>query len=147
MGIWTTHARMHGAPDHVLELLTRPDAIARWAPFPFEVRDFARDRLIAGDKLCVAGLLRNQRVEFDVEVVVARAGRLALQATGPIDLDVEYVAVPLDGGSELCATVEVTGRGLIGRMFARATEAMLAAGALNTAVGRIADELDPRLAA
>jgi hypothetical protein len=57
------------------------------------------------------------------------------------------VAVPLDGGSELCARVEVTGRGLIGRLFACATEAMLAAGALNTAVGRIADELDPRLAA
>ncbi len=147
MGTWTTQARMHGAPDHVLELLTRPEAIARWAPFPFEVRGFERDRLAAGDTLRVAGVLRGQRIEFAVEVVVARGGRLALQATGPIDLDVEYVAVPLDGGSELSATVEVSGRGLIGRMFARATEAMLAAGALNTAVGRIADEFDPPLAA
>ncbi len=147
MGTWTTQAKLHGAPEHVLEVLTRTDAIARWAPFPFELRGFDRDRLAAGDKLLVVGLLTGQRVEFEVEVVVARGGRLALQVSGPIDLDVEYVAKPLDGGSELHASVQVTGRGLIGSVFARATEAMLAAGALNTAVGRIADELDPALAA
>ncbi|MDQ6816092.1 MAG: hypothetical protein M3018_01625 [Actinomycetota bacterium] len=147
MGTWTTQARMVGPPDDVLEILTRPEAIARWAPFPFEVRDFNRDRLVAGDLLQVTGVLSGHRVEFDVEVVVARDGWLALQATGPIDLDVEYVARPYERGSMLRATVEVTGRGLVGRLLASATEALLAAGALNTAIGRIAHELEPALAA
>ncbi len=138
---------MVGPPDDVLEILTRPEAIARWAPFPFEVRDFNRDRLVAGDLLQVTGVLSGHRVEFDVEVVVARHGWLALQATGPIDLDVEYVARPYERGSMLRATVEVTGRGLVGRLLASATEALLAAGALNTAIGRIAHELEPALAA
>lgn len=147
MGTWTTQARLHGHPEDVLELLTRPDAIARWAPIPFEVRDFDRDRLVTGDKVRVFGVLTGQRVEFEVDVVVARDGRLALQATGPIDLDVEYVATALPQGSELRASVAVTGRGLMGRLLASAAEALLAAGAMNTAIGRIADELEPALAA
>jgi hypothetical protein len=79
--------------------------------------------------------------------VHAQGGRLALQATGPIELEVEYVATPLARGSELRASVAVSGRGFIGRLLASAIEAMLAAGALNTAIGRIADEFDPALAA
>ena len=146
MGTWTSRALLQGAPDDVLELLTRPDAIARWAPIPFEVHDFGRERLSAGDTLRVAGLLSGQRVEFEVEVIVARNGRLALLATGPIELDVEYVARPARGGSELHAKVAVSGRGLLGQLCARATEALLAAGALNVAVGRIASELEPALA-
>ncbi len=147
MGTWTTQARLHGHPEAVLELLTRPDAIARWAPIPFEVRNFDRDRLLTGDKLCVFGLLSGQRVEFEVDVTQAHDGRLALQAIGPIELEVEYVATPLARGSQLRASVAVTGRGFIGRLLASATEAMLAAGALNAAIGRIADEFDPALAA
>jgi hypothetical protein len=147
MGTWTTQARLKGHPEDVLELLTRPDAIARWAPIPFEVRNFDRDRLLAGDRVRVFGLLSGQRVEFKVDVTQAQEGRLALQANGPIALEVEYVATPLPRGSELRASVAVTGRGFIGRLLAGATEAMLAAGALNTAVGRIAQEFDPALAA
>jgi hypothetical protein len=147
MGTWTTQARMHGPPDDVLEVLTRREAIVRWAPIPFEVRDFDRDRLVAGDMLRVSGLLSGHRVEFEVDVVVARDGRLSLQATGPIDLEVDYVARPFGRGSVLRASVEVTGRGLVGRLLASAIEALLAAGALNTAIGRIADELEPALAA
>jgi hypothetical protein len=147
MGTWTTHTRLQGHPEDVLEMLTRPDAIARWAPIPFEVRDLDRDRLLTGDRVRVFGLLSGQRVEFEVDVMQAQDGRLALQATGPIELEVEYVAVPTARGSELRASVAVTGRGFIGRLLASATEAMLAAGALNTAVGRIADEFDPALAA
>ena len=41
----------------------------------------------------------------------------------------------------------VTGRGLVGRLLASAAEALLAAGAMNTAIGRIADEFEPALAA
>jgi uncharacterized protein YndB with AHSA1/START domain len=36
MRTWTTETWVAGAPEHVLELLTEPDAIARWAPIPFE---------------------------------------------------------------------------------------------------------------
>ncbi len=147
MGTWTTQARMPGHPEDVLEWLTRPDAIARWAPIPFEVRNLDRDRLLTGDQLRVFGLLSGQRVEFEVDILQAQDGRLALQATGPIELEVEYVATSLDRGSELRASVAVTGRGFIGRLLAGATEAMLAAGALNTAIGRLADEFDPALAA
>jgi hypothetical protein len=34
MKTWTTEARVGGTPEDVLELLTEPDAIARWAPKP-----------------------------------------------------------------------------------------------------------------
>jgi hypothetical protein len=37
--------------------------------------------------------------------------------------------------------VAVSGNGLRGRLLARATETLLAAGALSTAVGRIAEEI------
>jgi hypothetical protein len=79
---------------------------------------------------------------------VARAddAHLVLTATGPIRIDVEYVAVPLDHGSEVRARMAVSGRGLIGRVLAQATDALLAAGALRSAVGRIAHELEPALA-
>ena len=37
MKTWTTETWLAGAPEEVLELLTEPDAIARWAPIPFEL--------------------------------------------------------------------------------------------------------------
>jgi hypothetical protein len=42
--------------------------------------------------------------------------------------------------------VAVSGRGLIGRVLAQATDALLAAGALSAAVAKIARELEPALA-
>lgn len=41
----------------------------------------------------------------------------------------------------------MTGVGLIGRFVARATDALLAAGAVNAALGRISRELEPALVA
>lgn len=124
-------------------MLTSPDAIARWAPIPFELVDFDHDRLHSGDTLRVCGVLAGRSLEFDVEVSEAEDGRLALAASGPIDIDVEYVTRPVDRGSEVRARVEVSGRGVMGRVLARATDALLAAGALHSAVGRIAHELQP----
>jgi hypothetical protein len=143
MGIWVTQKRMGGVPDDVLELLTRPEAIARWTPIPFELVDFDGERLAAGDKVRVCGALAGRSLEFDVEVVDAGVGRLALEATGPIHIDVEYVARAVARGSEVSARVAVSGQGLMGRVLAKATDALLAAGALNSAVGRIARELEP----
>jgi len=50
-------------------------------------------------------------------------------------------------GSEVRASVAVSGRGLLGRVLAQATDVLLAAGALSSAVGAIARELEPALAA
>jgi hypothetical protein len=130
-------------PDQVLTVLTDPDAIARWAPIPFELVDFEGQRLIAGDKVRVRGALGGPPVQFDVDVAEADDGRLALTATGPIRLEVEYHAVEVGDGSEVCASVAVSGSGLTGRILARATDALLAGGALTTAVSRIAEQLAP----
>lgn len=133
---------MAGLPDEVLELLTQPEAIARWAPIAFDVIDSDGDRLRADDYVRVRGALAGRSLEFDVDVSEAEDGRLVLTATGPIRLDVEYLAVANEAGSDLRASVAVSGRGLMGRVLAQATEALLAAGALSAAVGRLARELE-----
>jgi hypothetical protein len=75
--------------------------------------------------------------ERHVEVFEADDGRLSLVASGPISIDVEYVLTPAPNGSEVRASVSVQGSGLMGRLLAQATDALLAAGALQTAVNRI----------
>jgi hypothetical protein len=146
MATWTAQTRVAGLPDEVLALLTEPDAIARWAPIAFEVVDFDRKRLRAGDQVCVRGGLTGRLLEFEVEVAEAEDGRLVLTAVGPIRLDVEYMAVAVEDGSEIRASVAVSGRGLLGRVIAQAADALLAAGALSSAVDRIARELEPAIA-
>jgi hypothetical protein len=146
MATWTVQTRMAGLPEDVLAVLTQPDAIARWAPIDFDLVDFDRDRLAAGDRVRVQGRLAGQSAEFEVVVDEANDGRLALAAVGPIRLDVEYLAVAAGDGSDVQASVTVSGRGLMGRILAQATDALLAAGALRTAVNRIACELEPALA-
>lgn len=138
MATWTAQARTQGVPDDVMAMLTRPTAIAKWAPIPFKVVDFDRDRLRAGDTVRVCGMLAGRSLEFEVDVARADAGRLALAANGPIRIDVEYVTRELERGSELNARVEVSGRGFVGRLLAGATDALMAGGALDSAVGRIA---------
>jgi hypothetical protein len=134
-----------GRPDNVLEVLTEPNAIARWAPVEFELVDGRCDRLRSGDSVRVRGFLAGRCLEFSVDVHAAARGRLSLTASGPIELHVEYLAEEFDDGSVIHASVEVSGRGLIGRLLAQATDALLAAGALHSAVGRIARELESRV--
>jgi hypothetical protein len=134
---------MAGRPEDVMGLLTQPDAIARWAPIPFEVIDFDGDRLLAGDTALVRGGLAGRNLEFTVDVAEASDHRLALTASGPIDIDVEYVAEEIPDGTNVRARVDVSGKGLIGRVVANATDALLRAGALRAAVSRIARELEP----
>jgi hypothetical protein len=146
MRTWTTQATVTGVPDEVLALLTEPGAIARWAPVPFEVIDLEGDRLVSGTRARVRGRLAGRSLEFDVEVLAADDGRLALVATGPISIDVEYRMRPTARGSDVCASVSVSGRGLIGRVLAQATNALLAAGALDVALSRIRRQFEPALA-
>jgi hypothetical protein len=147
MGQWTAQTRITALPADVLGLLTEPDAISRWAPIDFELVDWEGERLVAGEHVRVQGRFAGRALEFDVDVAEADDGNLILTACGPIQLDVEYHARALDHGSELSALVNVTGRGLLGRLLAQATDALLAGGALRTAVDRLAREFEPALAA
>ena len=92
---------------------------------------------MAGSRARVRGGLAGRSLEFDVEVLEAEDGRLSLVASGPISIDVEYVVTPVSDGSAVHASVSVQGSGLMGRVLAQATDALLAAGALQTAVNRI----------
>jgi hypothetical protein len=147
MARWTAHTTVAGAPDDVLDLLTEPDAIARWAPIDFDIVDWEGERLMAGDRVRVQGRLGGRALAFDVAVAQAEDGDLRLTAQGPIRLDVAYRIRESARGSELHATVDVSGRGILGRVLAQATDAVLASGALRFAVERLAGELTPALAA
>jgi hypothetical protein len=143
MSTWTEKLTAQAAPAAVLDVLTDPGACERWAPVPFEA-DRCGGRLRTGSRARVEGRLAGRRVGFDVEVLAAGEDGLSLRATGPIALDVEYRLRALHGGaaSEVCASVAVRGDGLAGRVLAQATSALLGAGALRTAMTRIAQEAE-----
>jgi Polyketide cyclase / dehydrase and lipid transport len=143
MCTWRSNTTVPAAPAQVIGLLTEPQAIARWAPVPFEVIALDTSRLQSGSHARVAGRLAGRSVEFDVDVFEASDERLELIANGPVELGVRYVLRPHNGGSEIDASVSVEGRGLFGRVLAKATEALLAAGALRLALECIAGELQP----
>ena len=90
MKTWTATTTVDAAPEAVLDVLTDPDAIARWAPLPFDVDDLDTPRLMSGSTARVSGRLAGRRVGFVVEVFEAEDGRLSLAATGPVGLDVNY---------------------------------------------------------
>jgi hypothetical protein len=128
-------------PEALLDVLTDPEAIAVWAPVPFSVDDQSHRRLSEGSRVRVSGRLAGQEIGFDVEVHQADAAGLALSAHGPVALDVAYELRASETGSEVSASVAVLPRrGLRARLLAEATAAMLASGALQLALGRIAAE-------
>ena len=147
MCLWKYNATVPGSPADVLEFLTEPGAIARWAPVPFEVVGLDGKRLQSGSRARVAGRLAGRSVEFDVDVRRASDERLELVAEGPISIDVQYTLRPAGAESELEARVSVEGQGFFGRVLAKATETLLAAGALRMSIDRLANELQPALAA
>src|SRR5438309_6253713 len=109
MSTWTTETTCNATPDDVLELLTEPSAIARWSPVPFTLVDLDRERLAAGDRVRVRGELAGRSVEFLVDVAKADDGHLALTATGPIRIDVDYRVTGDAWGSSLRARIGVAG--------------------------------------
>jgi hypothetical protein len=144
---WQSNATVPGSPSEILALLTEPDAIARWAPVPFEVVALDGTRLEPGSRARVAGRLAGRSVEFDVDVLRASHDRFELVAQGPISIDVKYRLRPTGTSSEIEASIAVDGRGLFGRLLAKATEALLAGGALRMSLERLAGELRHALAA
>ena len=139
MALFTARTTAEATPEQVLQVLTDPDAIRDWSPIPFEVEELEGLRLEAGSVARVSGSLAGKRVGFDVEVHGADASGLRLTAEGPISIDVLYAFEAVDGGSEVQAEIGVRdGSGLTGRLLAKATGALLKAGALDAAAGRIA---------
>jgi hypothetical protein len=122
----------------VLEVLTHPEEIRRWSPVDFDSDELDGRRLAAGTRGRVIGRLAGVSVGFDVEVHAADEARLELSAEGPVDLDVRYDLRVDEAGAELNASVSMRpSGGLTGRLVANATAALLSAGALEGAAGRI----------
>jgi Polyketide cyclase / dehydrase and lipid transport len=141
MKTWTATALVDAGPEAVLDVLTDPDAVARWAPLPFDVEDLDTPRLMTGSRARVSGRLAGRRVGFDVEVHEAEPRRLALEAHGPVGFDVAYDLSARCGGSEVRASISVrSGKGITGRVLAEATNALLSAGALTHALSRLTRE-------
>jgi polyketide cyclase/dehydrase/lipid transport protein len=141
MRTWTATTTTAARPEDVLDVLTDPDACARWAPLPFDVDELDGRRLATGSRARVSGKLAGRRVGFDIDVHEASDSGLSLAARGPVGFDVDYELAPVDGGSQVRASVSVhPSGGLAGRLLAQATSALLSAGALEAAVARIGRE-------
>ena len=137
--MWTSTARAKTTADGLLEALTHPQRIRLWSPVDFELDDLDTRRLVAGSTSRVTGKVAGVRVSFQVEVHHADATRLELSADGPIGLDVRYDLAEAGTCAELTASVQVRpGQGITGRVVKSAAASLLSAGALDGAVGRIA---------
>jgi carbon monoxide dehydrogenase subunit G len=149
MATWKTRTCIETCPKRVLELLTDPDACERWSPVAFDIEYLDGGRLISGARARLAGRIVGKTVAFDVHIEAADDRRLALRASGPFDIVASYEAVPSGARTELHAAVSVEGGGgFAGRLMSRAADALLAAGALDSTMSRIAREAEsPALAA
>jgi len=146
MSEWTATAQANATPDQLLEVLTRPDEIRRWSPIDFDLDELEGRRLAACIRGRVTGKVAGVRVGVDVEINAADEARLELSAQGPVAFDVRYELTPADAGAELNAWVSMRGsNGLTGRLVAKATAALLSAGALEGAAGRIAQAAESQL--
>jgi uncharacterized protein YndB with AHSA1/START domain len=149
MANWTATTTTKATPDQVLQVLTHPEQIRRWSPIDFGVEDLDTARLAPGTRARVTGRLAGVSVGFDVEVHAADKQLLELSADGPVGIDVRYELAPAEAGSEVLASVSLRrGGGITGRLVANATAALLSAGVLDGAAGRIARaaERQPELA-
>jgi hypothetical protein len=136
---WTAETAVASHPDQVMEALTRPCAISSWAPVPFEVEGLKSDRLTTGSKARVAGYLGGKELAFDVLVHEATDEALRLTASGPfVEMDVAYDIFPGVDSAHVHASIDVKGKGVMGRFVAKAVEGFLAGGALSGALGQLA---------
>ena len=142
MGTWNAEAALEAPPAHVLSLLTEPRSCARWSPVPFDLDGMTERRLATGTRARVGGRLVGRRVDFDVEILRADERGLELRAQGPLKIEARYDARRSGDSTLLNAAVSVKpGPGLVGRLTARVAEGLLAAGALEQVMRRIAGEL------
>ena len=136
---WTADTAVAAGREQVMDVLTRPCSIASWAPVPFEVEGLKGDRLETGSRARVAGRLAGKELAFDVDVRKASEGQLRLIAHGPyLELIVSYDVEELENSAYVNATIEVKGKGVLGRFVARAVDGLLAGGALAMALQQLA---------
>ena len=141
MKTWTATTIVDAGPEAVLDVLTDPDAVARWAPLPFDVEDLDTPRLMTGSRARVSGRLAGRRVGFDVEVHEADRGASRSRPTAPSALTSPTTWAASGDGSEVRASISVrSGKGFTGRLIAEATNALLSAGALTHAISRLGRE-------
>src|SRR5215212_2130243 len=118
---WTADTAIGANPGQVMDVLTRPCAISSWAPVPFEVEGLHSDRLTTGSKARVAGMLAGKELAFDVEVLEASDEALRLTAHGPyLEMDVVYDVFQLEDTAHVHASIDVKGKGVLGRFVAKA---------------------------
>ena len=143
MGTWETSTTVMGEPEDVLDVLTDPTSARRWSPIGFQLEQLEGDRLRSGSRARLTGTLAGRGVSFDVHVLKASGGKLELRASGPVEMDVLYDAIPRGCGTEVTASVAVrSAGGLLGRLLSSATDALLAGGALQLAVAAVAREVE-----
>src|SRR5262249_40165218 len=94
-GTWTERRLVSGTPEEIHELLTEPEAIARWSPAPFEIVELAEGRLVAGGRAGVRPGLAGRTVEFGFPVLQADERRLALVADGPTAMNFPVLCGPI----------------------------------------------------
>ena len=141
--MWKTSRTVAAAPAEILHVLTHEDAIRRWSPVDFELTGHAGGRLRSGDHARVEGRVAGVGVGFDVAVKKAEGATFELFASGPVEIDVQYGIARTGDGSAVEASVDVRGgRGMTGRVVATTVRALLAAGALESALGRIAAQVE-----
>lgn len=141
-GTWRSRITVRTKPEHVIDTLTDPAACARWSPVRFSL-DGHGARLRPGTTTRVSGRLLGANVRFNLDTLAADPGRLHLHARGPIDILVDYTLEPIRAGCALDALVSVHAPdSRAGRLLARATGLLLAAGTLDRAVERIAHEAE-----
>ena len=142
---WTAQAAVRAEADDVLEALTDPARIARWAPVQFEVDGLAGGRLISGSRESVSGTIGGVRARFEVEVVRADTERLELVAHGPVSFDVTYTFRGEDGIVVVDAYVSLRRqRGFTAQLLRTVAAGLLSAGALGSALARLEASLAPR---
>ena len=130
-------------PAHLLQVLTDPAACGRWAPIAFSTDQAPGEHLRAGARTSLRGRIAGRNVTFEIHVSAADERGLSLRATGPVRFDVDYRLTPAERQTLIEAEITLAQtRGLTGAVIARATSAILDAGALRFALRAIAAEAE-----
>lgn len=142
---WRSGITVHAAPELVLETLTEVCACRSWSPVRFTVDGLDGPRVRPGASPRVSGNLGGRCVQFQIEVLQADAERLRLCAVGPVEMLVDYAVHAASTGSSVEAAISVRAvPGWIGTLSVRLTSLLLAAGALDQALVRMAREAERR---
>jgi polyketide cyclase/dehydrase/lipid transport protein len=140
---WRSRVAVRARPAQVIEVLTDPQACARWSPVGFDVHGLDGDRLRRGSSATVTGALHGWPMRFAIEVMDVRGDRFRLRAVGPVEMLVDYAVRPVGRGSTVDAAISVIPRtGPGSALTARLTGLLLRGGALHHALRRMGNEAE-----